>query len=324
MPYLELKNLQPDPPLSGRPRLVVIVGATAVGKTELSIQLASMLAGEIVSADSRLFYRGMDIGTAKPTPAERMEVPHHLIDVANPDEVWSVAQFQQNAHRVIEQILQRDRLPFLVGGTGQYIQAITQGWQIPHVTPNPYLRSALEQWAIEVTPTGLHERLSCLDPEAAKAIDARNVRRTIRALEVIISTGEHFSTQRKRILSPYNILTLGLTRSRQELYTRVDQRLALMIKNGFIEEVAQLLRAGYTTKLPSMSAIGYLEIAMYLQGEISQEEAIRLIKRRTRKFIRRQANWFKLNDPNIHWFQVGEDTLDDLYQEIIKWQSIPD
>ena len=214
----------PSPELSKSP-LVVIIGPTAVGKTGLSIQLAERTGGEIVSADSRLFYRGMDIGTAKPTLADRARARHHLIDVADPDQVWSLALFQERARLAIEEIHARGRLPFLVGGTGQYVRAVTHGWQIPEVAPNPPLRLALESWAQEIGPHGLHARLARLDPEAAGNIDPRNLRRTVRALEVILTTGKRFSKQRRQGPPLYQTLTLGLTRPRPELYVRIDARI---------------------------------------------------------------------------------------------------
>jgi tRNA dimethylallyltransferase len=299
----------------------VILGPTAVGKTELSIQLAEILNGEIISADSRLFYRGMDIGTAKPSPEDQQRVPHHLIDVANPHEIWSLARFQEEAQAVISQINTRGRLPFLVGGTGQYIHAITHGWVIPKTDANPKLREALTTWGETIGPYELHRRLNFLDPDAANAIDPQNVRRTIRALEVILATGIRFSVQRTQKPCPYQVLQLGLISSRDELYQRVDQRIEHMIQNGFIEEVQGLIDNGYTPNLPTMSAIGYSEIARYLQGSLSLDDAMVLMKRRTRVFIRRQANWFKLDDPNIQWFTVSEYTLTDLQQAVVSWIS---
>lgn len=304
-----------------RQPLVVILGPTAVGKTELAIRIAERMNGEIVSADSRLFYRGMDIGTAKPNPEEQRRVPHHLIDVAEPDDTWSLAQFQAAAHTVIKLINQRGRLPLLVGGTGQYIHAITQGWDIPKVKPDHQLRQVLANWAAEITPDGLHERLAMLDPLAAQTIDPRNVRRTIRALEVILSTGARFSDQKKRGIPPYRVLQIGLTRPRSDLYARIDQRIEYMVQNGFIEEVNNLLEQGYSSDLPTMSAIGYSEICMVIQGKISLEEAVINIKRSTRKYVRRQANWFKLDDPEIQWFQCNQHTVADVQQTIQVWLS---
>ncbi|RIK24646.1 MAG: tRNA (adenosine(37)-N6)-dimethylallyltransferase MiaA, partial [Anaerolineae bacterium] len=200
------------------PPLILLIGPTAVGKTEIAIRLAETMDGEIVSADSRLFYRGMDIGTAKPAPEEQARVPHHLIDVAEPDETWSLAQFQREARRVIADIHARRKLPFLVGGTGQYVRAVTEGWSPPEVKPDERLRSELEKLKTERGIYWLHDRLKLLDPEAAAKIDARNARRTIRALEVILSTGRRFSEQRGQAESPYRLIAVGLTRPREELY----------------------------------------------------------------------------------------------------------
>lgn len=304
-----------------RPPLIVIVGPTAVGKTEISIQLAERLAGEIVSADSRLFYRGMDIGTAKPAPSQRARVPHRLVDVADPDQVWSLAVFQQAAYQAIAEIHARGRLPFLVGGTGQYIRAVIEGWQIPKVRSSPPLREALENWAAEIGPDGLHDRLAVLDPKAAAGIDYRNLRRTVRALEVILRTGHQFSAQRSKGVLPYRNLQIGLIRPRKELYARIDTRIDAMLADGFVNEVRQLLSQGYSPDLPTLSAIGYREIVAYLKGKASLQEAVKLIKRHTRQFVRRQANWFKQDDPNIHWFRIEPHTVGEIEQLIRSWLS---
>ena len=284
--------------------VTVIVGPTAVGKTAFAIELAKIANAEIVSADSRYFYRGMDIGTAKPTPEERQSIPHHLIDVADPDETWSLALFQQKAYDAIASIHERGKNVIVVGGTGQYIRALLQGWSPPTMEADLVMRAVLEDWANEIGPMEIHKKLAILDPIAAEKIDYRNVRRTIRALEVIFGSGQRFSEQRKVTESPYSFLILGLNRSRSSLYQRIDQRINQMIRQGLIEEVAGLLEKGYSPALPSMSAIGYREISAYLNHEISLDEAIRLIKQRTRNFVRRQANWFKTNDPQIHWFNL--------------------
>jgi len=296
-------------PLGSPLPLIVIVGPTAVGKTEISLQLAEQLDGEIVSADSRLFYRGMDIGTAKPTPAEQARVPHHLIDVAEPDETWSLAVFQKAARQAIADIHQRGRLPFLVGGTGQYVRAVTHEWTPPAQGPHPRLRAALEALAQVRGRDWLHARLSTLDPAAAERIDPRNLRRTIRALEVILVTGKRFSAQRGLGEAPYRLLTIGLIRPRPELYARLDARIEAMFANGLLDEVQKLLEGGYSPDLPSMSAIGYRQCVAVLQGKMSREQAILEIKRATRIFVRRQANWFKPDDPEIHWFNPGEVTV---------------
>lgn len=289
-----------------KPPLILIVGPTAVGKTELAIQLAQALNGEIVSADSRLFYRGMDIGTAKPSPAEMARVPHHLIDIVNPDETLSLAVFQQKAQEIIADIHARGKLPFLVGGTGQYIRAVTEGWTPPEVTPNARMREVLEGMKEERGINWLYEALKFLDPEAAEKIDARNFRRTIRALEVIITTGRKFSEQRGRGDSPYHLITIGLNRPRAELYQRVDERIEKMFADGLLDEVKGLLAQGHSPALPSMSAIGYRECVGVVQGHLTTEQAQAEMKRITRVLVRRQANWFKESDPQIKWFHPEE------------------
>ena len=298
--------------------LVVIVGPTAVGKTSVAIHLAKRLNGEIVSADSRQLYRKMDIGTAKPSKAELNAVPHHLIDVANPDESWNLAIFQREAYRIIEDIHQRGKLPFLVGGTGQYIRSIIEGWNIPPQRPDLKLREALRHWAETIGQEGLHDRLMLIDPAAARKIDYRNLRRTVRALEVIFKTGERFSELRDRQESPYDPIILGIDRPREELYDRVDRRIAQMLDDGLVEEVRALLDAGYSPDLRTMSAIGYDEIIQYHKGEIGYKEAVTLIKRNTRTFIRRQANWFKPDDPRITWVEAGEGMVDQMEKIIQK------
>jgi tRNA dimethylallyltransferase len=284
--------------------LILIVGPTAVGKTEIAILLAERLRGEIISADSRLFYRGMDIGTAKPTREEQARVPHHLIDIADPDEILSLAVFQQKAREAITDIHTRNKIPFLVGGTGQYIRAVTEGWRPAEVEPHETLRAELGRMKEERGLNWLYEKLRELDPAAAEKIDPRNYRRTIRAIEVILTTGKKFSEQRGQSESPYHLITIGLTRPRAELYQRVDQRIETMFANGFLDEVKSLLAKGYSPSLPSMSAIGYRESIRVIQGELGEREAKAQIRRATRVFVRRQANWFKESDPNIKWFRV--------------------
>lgn len=318
-----MSSLRPLPPtpLSFREGsklpLIVIVGPTAVGKTEISLQLAERLSGEIVSADSRLFYRGLDIGTAKPSPAEQARVRHHLIDIADPDETWSLALFQQAAIQAIADIHQRKRLPFLVGGTGQYIRAVTHAWTPPAQAPHPRLRVALDALAKIHGSNWLHERLKSLDPDAAEINDPRNLRRTIRALEVILVTGRRFSAQRGLGESPYCLLNIGLIRPRPEIYARLDARIEAMFANGLLDEVQRLLDRGYSPDLPSLSAIGYRECVLVLQGKLTQDQARQSIQRATRVFVRRQANWFKQDDPTIHWFDAGQTSMNEMVAYIM-------
>ena len=313
MSSLEITNPDGLPRPSGsKPALIVIVGPTAVGKTGISIQLAEHLDGEIVSADSRLFYRGMDIGTAKPSLRERRGVPHHLIDVADPAETWSLALFQQAAAAAIAAIHARGHLPFLVGGTGQYIHAVTHAWTPPVTGPDANLRAELEAQAEENGYLALHKELQVLDPAAAEKIDPRNLRRTIRALEVIHLTGKKFSEQGGKTESPYRLLTIGLTRPRPELYARLDARIESMFADGLLDEVQRLLASGCSPELPTMSAIGYRECIQVLHGSMTVEQAKVEMRRLTRIFVRRQANWFKLEDPSIHWFEAGTAKLEEI------------
>jgi tRNA dimethylallyltransferase len=296
--------------------LVIFAGPTAVGKTELAIVVANKLNGEIISADSRLFYRGMDIGTAKPREKERKGIPHHLIDVVDPDKPLSLAVFQREVERLIREIQARGHLPILVGGTGQYIMAVVEDWRPPLVKPSPNLRAGINTWADEIGGQALHDRLALIDPDAAAAIDPRNLRRTVRALEVIFASGERFSAQRKKSTLPADVILIGLTRSRKDLYERIDQRIEQMVAGGLIEEVELLISRGYSAELPSMSAIGYHEIGQYIMGNISLEEAIVLMKRRTRQFVRRQAAWFKPADSRIRWFSMQDDTIEKVIEYI--------
>ena len=292
--------------------LIVIVGPTAVGKTRLSLRLAQEFDGEIISADSRQVYRGMDIGTAKPTPEERRHVPHHLIDIITPDETFTLAQYQELACQAIDDVLARGKVPFLVGGTGQYVRAVVEGWGIPRVPPNEELRAELYRQAEREGPWALHDRLREVDPAAAGRIDPTNVRRVVRALEVYLETGRPISELQRKKPPPYRILLIGLTMERQELYRRIDERVDRMIEAGLVEEVRELVEQGYGYELPAMSGLGYQQIGMYLRGLVSLEEAIQLIKRHTRRFVRHQYNWFRLDDTSIHWFDV----LRDPYGEI--------
>lgn len=297
-----------------RPTILLIVGPTAAGKTELSIKLAEAIGGEIISADSRLFYVGMDIGTAKPNAGDLARVPHHLIDIAKPDEVVNLALYRQKVKQLVDEIYARGNKPILVGGTGQYIRSITEGWDIPKQEPDDSLREVLQKWSEKIGVYELHKKLSLLDPEAAGRIDPRNLRRTIRALEVIFLSGKRFSEQRVKSESNYEVIQIGITRPREQLYERIDQRIEEMLKAGLVEEVAGLLRLGYTTALPSISAIGYKEICAYLQGEYDLETAIMLIKRNTRTYVRRQANWFKSDDKAIQWFEYHDNILSEIME----------
>jgi tRNA dimethylallyltransferase len=299
--------------------LLVIVGPTAVGKTSLSLHLAETLNGEIVSADSRLLYRGMDIGTAKPTPEERARVPHHLIDVAAPDETVGLAEFQEQAYAAIADIHSRGRLPLLVGGTGQYVRAVVEGWRIPRVPPDPTLRAELEAQAQREGGAALHARLAQLDPAAAQRIAPQNVRRVIRALEVCLVTGQPMSKQQRKQAPPFRILQVGLTRERAELYTRADRRVEAMMDAGLEDEVRRLVEAGYGWNLPAMSGLGYVQFRPYLEGHVPLEEVVIEIKRATRRLIRHQYSWFRLTDPAIRWFDISQTENTAIEAQVREW-----
>lgn len=304
-------------------KILVIIGSTGVGKSDCAYRVAKALDGEIVSIDSRYLYRGMDIGTAKPDLQMRKTIPHHLVDVADPDENWSLALFQTQVLEALESIFKRNKLPILVGGTGQYYRAIMEGWQPPSVPPNPFLRQILEQFLASLPSEERTRRLACLDPKSAEEIDPRNIRRMVRAFEVIFSSGKPFSQQRRGRPIQYPTLVIGLSLPRDELYERCDQRIYRMIEGGWIDEVQRLLSRGYTPDLPSFSAIGYREIAAYLNGSIPFEQVIEQIKRRTRSLIRRQATWFRADDPTIHWYVAREKVHIEILEAVEQWLKAP-
>ncbi len=301
------------------PPLVAVVGPTAVGKSELAVQLCEAFLGEVLSADSRLVYRGMDIGTAKPSHEKRMRVPHHLIDVTDIDRPWSLALHRAQALREIEKVLSRHHLPILVGGTGQYVHAILEGWEIPRAAPDLGLRRELERRGQGDGGQALHGELAGRDPQAAASIDPRNVRRLIRALEVVLRTGEPFSDQRTRAAVPFRSLQIGLALPRKELYARADRRIDEMLEQGWVQEVRDLMDRGFSPGLPAFSALGYGQIVRHLRGELTLEECVALIRQATRRLIRHQANWFRLDDPEIYWIQAGPPAFEEASRLVAKF-----
>jgi len=249
----------------------------------------------------------MDIGTAKPTPEELHQVPHHLINTVNPDEDFSLAEYQQQAYQVIDDIQKRHRLPFLVGGSGLYVWSVLEGWGIPRVPPDPELRHSLEERASRGEGDKLYQELLQLDPMAGQKIDRRNIRRVIRALEVHSSIKEPSPQSSRKKSPPYRMMIIGLTTERKALYRIIDQRADKMIEQGLVEEVQQLARRGYNFEIPAMSGIGYKQIGAILQGQVSLESAIQQIKFETHRFVRQQYNWFKLTDSRIKWFDIQYD-----------------
>ena len=285
-------------------RLVAIVGPTAIGKSRLALRLARTFGGEIVNADSRQVYRYMDTGTAKPTPEELALVPHHLINITNPDESFSLAQYQELAYRAINDIHQHRKLPLLEGGSGLYVWTVVEGWQIPRVPPRPELRKKLEAKAAAIGAEKLYQELVAIDPAAAQKIDPRNVRRVIRALEVYEQTSTPFSRLQRKQAPPFVSLIIGLTCDRAELYRRIDERVDRMMAQGLVREVEKLVKMGYDFTLSAMSTIGYKQIGMHLRGELSLEEAVQQVKYETHRFVRHQYAWFRLKDDRIKWFNI--------------------
>jgi tRNA dimethylallyltransferase len=265
----------------------------------------------------------MDVGTAKPTPQERAYVPHHLIDIAAPDETVGLVEFQERATAAIASIHARRRLPLLVGGTGQYVCAVVEGWRVPRVPPDPALRAELEAQARREGSVALHERLAQLDSEAARRIDARNVRRVIRALEVCLLTGRPISAQQRKQPPAYRMLWIGLTMERAALYARADRRIEAMLEAGLESEVRRLVEAGYGWELPAMSGLGYVQFRPYFAEQATLQEVVAEIKRATRRFIRRQYNWFRLSDTAIRWFDAGVATAEEIEAAVREWLEMP-
>lgn len=298
------------------PSLVVIAGPTAVGKSRVALALARRVPLEIVCADSRTLYRGMDIGTAKPSRADREAIPHHVLDVTTPDQVVTVAEYQRLAGRALGEIRGRGRLPLLVGGTGLYVRAVVDGLAIPQAAPDWALRAELEEEERSGGPGTLHRRLAAVDPQAASRIHPRNVRRLIRALEVQTRTGIPISALQGRSRAPLgSVVMVALTLSRTRLYDRIDRRIETQLASGLIEEVQTLLRSGYPRTLPALQGIGYKEIAAYLTGALSREEAVSLLRRNTRRYAKRQMTWVRA-DPRYRWLDVGDDPPDVVAERI--------
>ncbi|QIA28224.1 tRNA (adenosine(37)-N6)-dimethylallyltransferase MiaA [Thermaerobacter sp. PB12/4term] len=289
----------------------MIVGPTAVGKTELSLLLAGLLPVEVVSADSTQVYRGLDIGTDKVDPATRRRIPHHLIDIRDPDEPYSVADFRRDATAAIQAICRRGRYPVLVGGTGYYVTALLRGYDFEPVPPDPGLRRRLEEEYEKLGPEALHRRLAAVDPQRAAAIHPRDRKRLVRALEIWHQTGRppsQFAPPRSGPLA-FAARCYGLTAQREDVYRAIARRVDRQLARGLVEEVRRLLEAGYDTRLPALQALGYKEIAAYLRGEYDLAEARRRLIRNTRHYAKRQWTWFRHQLPEVRWFDRREWTL---------------
>lgn len=311
----QIEEFQQKSTESGLIPLIAIIGPTASGKTALAITLAQLLNGEIVSADSRQIYREMDIGTAKATAAEQAAAKHHLIDIADPDQTISLSEFQKQATTVIKHIHASGHQPILAGGTGLYISAITQNYQLPDSKPSLKLRSELEQYAKTYGVEALHKKLQDLDPTSAARIHPNNLRYVIRALEINKQTNQPKSDQ--RAASEFATFFITVEWPREQLYERINQRIDQQMSNGLLEETRQLL-SKYPAKLPSLSSLGYQELGQFLREEIPLEKALEDFKQNTRNFAKRQLTWFR---KYRHVYSIDGETLSDFIAELAKLKS---
>lgn len=292
---------------ANKPKIIVICGATAVGKTSAAIDLAGIFNGEIISADSRQIYRYMNIGTAKPAPEQLAEIRHYIIDFIDPDQHFDAGQFAGMAHEIILKLLRKNQLPFVVGGTGLYIKALLNGLFEDNISDTS-IRERLKQEAEDYGKTALYDRLRKIDPETANRLHPNDIYRIIRALEVFEISGNPISKRhREHRFSElrYRVLKLGLYLDREILYKRIDQRVDTMISEGLIEEVRAILKQGYSPDLKSMKAIGYSHVIDYLMGNCSLDDAVKTLKRDTRRYSKRQMTWFRA-DPEINWIKPSE------------------
>ncbi|MGB7957411.1 MAG: tRNA (adenosine(37)-N6)-dimethylallyltransferase MiaA [Minisyncoccia bacterium] len=288
-----------------KPKMMAIVGPTASGKTALSISLAKKYHGEIVSADSRQIYREMNIGTAKPTTIERESARHHLLDIKNPDEEYTVSDYKNDAIAAIHDILRRGKLPIMAGGTGLYIDAVIDNLDIPKTKADPELRAKIEHDIAENGLASVFKKLVDLDPEATYVVDPKNPRRVVRALEVAIITGEPFTAQRKKNEPLFDALKIGINPPPEVLRERIALRADLMLKDGLVDEVETLVKK-YGATCAAFDAIGYREIIDYLGSKSSLEQAMDIIKHNTWHYAKRQMTWFR-KDKNIHWITKPEE-----------------
>ncbi len=296
---------------------LVILGPTAVGKTEIALNLLIKIHGEIISADSRQIYKEMDIGTAKPSPVIRKEFPHHLVDIISPAQIFNAGKFKEQAEKIIKKLQKENKLPVVVGGCGLYIKALVDGL---FVGPGADwdLRKKLKEEVQEKGNKSLYEKLKKIDPETASWVHPNDQRRVIRALEVYYLSGKKISSYQKEHPSPLSkIVIIGLRRERNSLYKLINERVDKMIKEGLIQEVETLLKKGYDENLPSMQGLGYRQIVEYLKEKYSKEEAIRLIKRDTRRFSKRQLTWFK-KDKRIIWLNMEDYSFSEAADKIIE------
>ena len=300
-----------------KPTLLAVVGPTASGKSELALRLASRFDGEIVSADSRQVYLYMDIGTAKPAAADRLQMCHHLIDVVTPDVTYSLVRFLREARLAIRQIQDRGKVAIIAGGTAQYVWALLEGWQVPEAKPDPEFRGELERRARIEGAQVLYDELTALDPLRASEIQPGNVRRVVRALEVHHALGSQHMP--RKVEPPYRKMIIGLATQRAELYRRIDARVDKMIVEGWLDEVSLLMRRGYGVELSSMSGVGYRELGLCLKGRLTLQEAVTRTKFRTHRLARSQHAWFRRDDARVAWFRSEPGGLEAAEQEARAW-----
>ncbi len=310
--------------MKNKNNLFILIGPTAIGKTALSIELAKRMNGEIISADSMQIYKFMDIGSAKITKEEMEDIPHHLIDIVLPNEEFTVANFKDRSIELIKDINSRGKLPIVAGGTGLYINSLVYNLNFAQVAPNDELRERLELLGNEYGNEYLHQELQKIDFESAERISVNDRKRIIRAIEIFEVTGKPMSEYNKNFRIPiddYNLVMIGLNMDRAELYNRINARVDIMIEEGLIDEVKGLLEMGYNKDLVSMKGIGYKEVVMYLEGAISLDKSVELIKQGTRNYAKRQLTWFR-RDNRIKWVNVEEfSNLNDLSQYIIDYSK---
>ncbi len=294
---------------------LVILGPTATGKTQLSLKLSQSFDSEIINCDTSIFYKYLSIGTGKPSKKNLKLVKHNLLDFLEPDQDYSLAEFLKDANKIISQIVSDKKVPILVGGSGQYLKALTENWDVSNIKPNLELRKKLEKEINEKGVEHLYEKLKSEFPENAQKVDSKNPRRIIRAFELGLE-GKTISRKSKKNFS--NFFKIGLTMPRETLYKTIDERIEKMFEDGWVGEVEELIKKGFNKELNSFSSIGYNEIYDYLSNNLDLDEAINLIKKRTRNLVRHQYNWFKLNDPEIKWFDSSKHSINYISEKILK------
>ncbi|NLJ86423.1 MAG: tRNA (adenosine(37)-N6)-dimethylallyltransferase MiaA [Firmicutes bacterium] len=305
--------------------ILVIVGPTAVGKTQLSIEVAQRVDGEIISADSMQIYRGLDIGTAKPTEEEREGIPHHMMDIVEPWEEYSVAEYQAMVEDILQEVALRDKVPILTGGTGLYIRAVLEGFIFDGEGKDEAFRTRMQLIAETQGNEALHSRLQAIDPQTANRLHPNDLRRVIRALEVYETTGvplsRHLQMQSEQP-PRHKSIKFGLMRDRKRLYERIDARVDMMLEKGLLAEVQHLLDRGLSNESTAMQALGYKELVAYLRGEYDRQEAVRLLKRDTRRYAKRQLTWFR-RDRNIIWLNLDKLSTEEAVEQItsIYWRN---